>query len=124
MCEIKSLEEFLDRYPADEAFEHIKQCRECDSRFSAALNLLYPNLPFESVKVKRFNKNRVLFFKLASLTAGITVAVAAGIFFLSNVKADKANGYSSITYNDCLDIMDSISDDEFIEIINKLQEDL
>lgn len=125
MCEIKSFEELLENYDAIEVSKHLEICGECRKKYSNKMTLLYPEIPMEKMRVIRRISLKGLFLRIAPFAAGAVLAVIAGVMFLNDVNTqEKTNGYSAITYNDCLEIMDSISDDEFIEIINSVQEDL
>ena len=125
MCEIKSFEDLLEKYSADEAAEHIHSCSECRKLYGNVFALVYPDIPQDRIRVKH-SFNSSLFFKIAPAVAALSLVFIIGVFLLQNSRlGNKANGYSnSITYYDCLEIMDSIGDDEFIEIINNVQEEL
>lgn len=125
MCEVKSFEDLIERYSADEAAEHLKSCKECRESYGYYFSVLYPDIQVEKIRLKE-NKSILLFMRLFPAVAGLVIVFIVGIFFWQNHFTAKSvsNDSNTLSYYDCLDIMDNLSDDEFVEIINDIQEAL
>jgi len=126
MCEIKSFDDLLEKFSAEEAGNHIGSCAECFKKYSGMFELLYPEIPMEKPKFKKESLwKRSRLFRMAPIAAGLAAAAIISFFFVKAPSVEKGiNGYSELSYNDCLEIMDSMGDDEFVEIINSVQEGL
>ncbi len=123
MCEIRSFEELLEKYDAENAILHLKQCNECKDKYSDLLNMLYPEMDVKiSIKEKK-RKSSLSIFKLA---IGFAILFLLMISMPLSHNIDNSSDWIciDISNNDYMEIVDNLDDNEFLELYHTMEENL
>lgn len=122
MCEIKSFEELMDKYDMEGALMHVRECRQCNERYASMLSVLCPEINTAKMQAKT-RRIPYLLRKFAWIGA---LGLLLFIFYpRQNTAVQPAlNEYAYVLeYNDYIDLVDNMDDDEFWALYEKLEVD-
>jgi len=93
MCEIKSFEDLLEKFNAEEVAEHLNSCSECRKTYGKDFAMIYPDIPFERINYGK-KKEFSIFFKIIPAAIFLSIALIIGIFFWQNQKNIKKKAHN------------------------------
>lgn len=124
-CEIKSFEELMEKYSAEEAQKHILECGGCSEEYGSLLKTIYPDLEFPKIKIRRRERlSSSPFFRWSVAAAAAVILVTAVIIPFIAQSRQRGSMYTLLNYEDYLDITASMDEDEVINLLHSIQEEL
>lgn len=123
MCEIKSFEELIEKYDAENAVLHLKQCNECNDKYSNLLNILYPEIDMKISIRERKHKFSLRTFKLA-IGFAILFLLMISMPFSRNIDNSSDLLCIDISNSDYMEVVDNLDDKEFLELYHTMEENL
>lgn len=124
MCEIKSFEQLLEAFDMEGARMHLEECAQCREQYSAALNILCPRINTGNVKIRRRKMQLPYFVRKFAWIGAIGLLLL--IFYPRQTAVEKPvlTEYAyMLEYDDYLDIVDNMDDEEFWALYDKLEAD-